>query len=219
MSQNPQILSTALVHPDEVFSAAMGSMSDAVMGEPDGEVVGFCNAASQRIEGYLGRKVYVRLHTLIYQPHEWKRSEHPSFAVETYLKEWPLVEMETVGTFDTSADEPGAQLVYSNAVETKLQAFTGYMREADRGDNDAETLTNLNAKSHLSDLTVVPPVLPYDIRDAAITIVLIKLARRRAGREDFSRKTIQVGAGSITVESSDPQAESRVLETLSRYRK
>ena len=164
-------------------------------------------AVTGSIEGAMGldRKLIVRQYTQYISREEW---EYDTVRELYYIRvpQWPIVQVDTSGftTGIPSGDDEVKLLLYTSRYEGAVTYYAGYRRSE-------QTLASLQGETGLSGLTTLPGALPYDIRDAAIDLVLYKMTERRQG-PGTRTKNFNAAVGSSTITSLDPMYPKRVIK-------
>lgn len=196
---------TAFVTPQEVWNEGLGSrvdLSDIHVSETLERLV---LAVSRQIESYLNRRLAV--HPVVLRP-SWTPSS-ASGRAEAWAEEWPLIQVDTAGV-TAGEDNPGGQLIYSFAWPPEVTGFAGYRRVGATLEDLAETLPGL---------TVLPPVLPDDVRDVAIELVLHRLAYRESGLAGMRELSLDIGGRPVTTRAPERGYEASVLRRIAGYRR
>jgi len=193
-----------LVTYNEVQSRAMEA--DATIDNEQAEVEAVIADISRRIESHLHRPLIAHSVTQrIYRP-AW-HDEAVSEEVVAWAEHWPVVE---VLADDYSAFE-SRKIQAESADDVAMTYVAGY-RRAD------QSLADLQAE--VPSATVEPGVLPEDIRNVALRLVLFEVAETADDILGLGQREQAIGTGNaLTVRGRDSGFQMRELRKLDTYKR
>lgn len=206
--------SRALFTAQELEDSFLGSIEDDVSTDAaaNTEVLAVINAASDMVREHLDRPILVQSRTLILNG-MWFKVGRTSYSHRARLVEWPLVEVTSSTTVSIGDANPGGQEIYSNVKHDEITGFVGYRRH-----DWANVAAVISALGDVAALTVLPPVLPYQIRDVALDLARFLYQNRKTGRHTGSRKVTRLPSGDVQIDAADRAYIERALSRIDRYR-
>ena len=215
----------ALVTVDEVQRASLDSLEASFEDiEVLNETESVIHAVTERINGYMGRKLivhqYIARYDDLYWQVDWSLDQETDTYVAAYTTEWPIVEVDSVTP--TTASNPTIhaskrQLVttLSNAVTPirTVTTFAGYRRADHTSVAVLKAATNLEGTAVCANCDTLPMLLPKDIQEVAMEMVLSRLNYRLTGLYGMRNLTFQAGVNPITVAGGDMRSEKSLVET------
>lgn len=204
----------ALFTAQELEDSFLGSSEDDVSTDAaaNTEVLAIINRACDEVETYLDRPLIVQSRTLILHG-RWFKVGRTAYSHRCRIEWWPLVEVTSGATVAIGPNEPGGQEIYANEKYEEITGYIGYRRH-DWADVDAIK----NALGDVDDLTTLPPLLPYPVRDCALDIARYLYQKRKVGDHMSSRKVQRFPSGDVVIEAADRDHIDRVLKRIFRYR-
>jgi hypothetical protein len=179
------------------------------------------SAATRRIEGYLNRTLIVR-EVVQRQRYIHLRTDYSvqEDAVQSFgARQYPALQVISVDPASVNVElHPDETRLYAADRAADIRSvsyFAGYRR------SDHTDLSTLQADSGtaLDTLTVLPPVLPADIREVAVNLTLHHLRARRSGIDGFTNVEQQVGTrNTTTVTNVRAGYVNDELQRLQRFR-
>jgi hypothetical protein len=116
------------------------------------------------------------------------------------------VEVVTIGY-----DVRGLNKVSTESAEAvAVEYIAGYRKEGD----DLPAV-----QAEVSEVTVLPPVLPHDIQGVCIRLVLHRLLEAKDGLTGRTEKTETIGSQSTATKAMDRQYIQDQLDSISRHRR
>lgn len=201
----PDVPHTAAVTPAEVAGVALDSLPGAgdELATSDA-LASICMGVTGRIEAYLSRPLIVQQKRQRLE-HWSYRESHGQYLALTQA--WPVVQIDNGGYAVGPSDD---EILSGRNVPVTLDTYAGYRRQ----DQNLKTL-----QEDLPELTELPPVLPYDIREVAIVLTLFRLSKRMAGNYGMARQMENVAQSMVTVQTTEPDFEGRVLDQIHTHRR
>ena len=228
-----------LVTPEELQAAALSSLALDVSGgagtDDYDQTALALQDAQARVESYLERTLLVHAATQDVAVGAWRSlpygdprrdldldatAETAYAAYATYARSWPVVEITSPTTLVQITDEPGAparRILATATTARTLAYFAGYRGRQHTLDGAGDT-TALVDLDGLAALTVLPPLVPADIRRTIEELALLYMNQARNGTLGTGARIQQTGSSSNVIEAADMNAETRTLYRIAYYR-